>query len=112
MKFKLGELIDISHGYAFKGEFFSDEHTHLILLTPGNVKVGGGFSFQKRKYYSEQGPLDEKYVFKSGDMFVTMTDLSKVGDTLGFPAIVPDIGEYKFLHNQRLGRIIIKNENI
>ena len=41
--YKLGDLINIKHGYAFKGKFFSDEETNLILLTPGNFKIRGGF---------------------------------------------------------------------
>ena len=40
-EFKVGELIDIKHGFAFKGEFFSDDPDNDILLTPGNFKVGG-----------------------------------------------------------------------
>ncbi|MCA6438041.1 MAG: hypothetical protein IM592_16285 [Bacteroidetes bacterium] len=42
-KYKLGDLIDIKHGYAFKGEFFSDTPTKDVLLTLGNFHFGGGF---------------------------------------------------------------------
>ena len=31
----LGSAIRVKHGYAFKGEFFSDSGKY-ILLTPGN----------------------------------------------------------------------------
>jgi type I restriction enzyme S subunit len=34
-----------------------------------------------------------------------MTDLSKEGDTLGFPALVPQNNKLNFLHNQRLGKV-------
>ena len=34
-----------------------------------------------------------------------MTDLSKSGDTLGYPALVPMIKDKVMLHNQRLGKI-------
>ncbi|EAG2977679.1 hypothetical protein B4Y22_17865, partial [Listeria monocytogenes] len=40
---KLGELIDIENGYAFKSEYFIDEKNRHIVLTPGSVKIGGGF---------------------------------------------------------------------
>jgi type I restriction enzyme S subunit len=103
---KLSELISIKHGYAYKGEFFSDEKTEDILLTPGNVSVGGGFKNAKYKYYN--GPIHDEYIFKEGDMYVTMTDLSKVSDTLGYPAIVPKIEGVTFHHNQRLGKIFYK----
>jgi len=39
---------------------------------------------------------------------VTMTDLSKAADTLGYPAFIPCIKGKVLLHNQRLGRIYPK----
>ena len=100
------ELIDIKHGFAFKGEFFTESETPDILLTPGNVKIGGGFKSDKYKYYS--GPVPSEYVFDSDDLFVSMTDLSKISDTLGYAARVPFCSQTNFLHNQRLGKVIFK----
>jgi type I restriction enzyme S subunit len=99
----LGQLLDIKHGYAFKGEYFSKEPTSDILLTPGNFKFGGGFKDDKLKYYD--GSVPKEFVLNPGDLLVTMTDLSKEGDTLGYPAFVPPSKELRFLHNQRLGKI-------
>ena len=102
---RLTELVEIKHGFAFKGEFFSDHPPGDILLTPGNFAIGGGFKDDKFKYYS--GPEPEEYILKEGDLLVTMTDLSKQGDTLGYPAIVPRSGVHRYLHNQRLGKVEI-----
>lgn len=99
----LGKLIKIKHGYAFKGEYFSDEPTNNILLTPGNFKIGGGIKLEKLKYYN--GKIPEDYILKKDDLIITMTDLSKEGDTLGFPAIIPQHDKLNFLHNQRLGKV-------
>jgi|GEM_PF-3167174 len=106
----LSEFIDVTHGYAFKGEFFVDEATKFVLTTPGNIKVGAGFKSDKFKYYSSEGPVDERYVFQSRDIFVGMTDLSKTSDTLGYPAFVPYSEDEVYLHNQRLGRVIPKTD--
>ena len=38
----LGELLEIKHGYAFRGEFFGSTGTHIVL-TPGNFLDEGGF---------------------------------------------------------------------
>lgn len=100
----LSELINIKHGFAYKGEFFSEEKTKDVLLTPGNVKVGGGFKGDKYKYY--KGPIIEEYRFNKNDMYVNMTDLSKASDTLGYPAIVPEMDGVIFHHNQRLGKVL------
>ncbi|PAX56988.1 type I restriction endonuclease subunit S [Brunnivagina elsteri CCALA 953] len=105
---KLGNLIDIKHGYAFKGEFFRTEPPGDVLLTPGNFAIGGGFKDDKFKYYV--GEVPEDFVFDEGDLLVTMTDLSKAGDTLGYPAIIPVPRGNRYLHNQRLGKIIIKRD--
>ncbi len=107
---ELSALIDIKHGYAFKGEYFSSTPTDDILLSPGNFKIGGGFKGDKFKYYN--GPIPEDYVLSHNDLLVTMTDLSKAGDTLGYPALVPDSSKYCYLHNQRLGKVIFKGESV
>jgi len=105
---KLGDLIDIKHGYAFKGSFFRDEPRGDILLTPGNFAVGGGFKGDKLKYYD--GSVPDDFILREGDLLVTMTDLSKQSDTLGYPALVPASSEgRRYLHNQRLGRVVSKH---
>jgi type I restriction enzyme S subunit len=103
----LGELISIKHGYAFKGDFFSDIPTEYILLTPGNFNIGGGFKDEKIKYYN--GGFPEEYILNPGDIIITMTDLSKSGDTLGYSAKIPNRNK-NFLHNQRLGLVQIKSD--
>ncbi|WP_052702921.1 restriction endonuclease subunit S [Paenibacillus beijingensis] len=102
----LGQVIKVKHGFAFKSENFSEDKTNRILLTPGNFKIGGGFNDKKLKYYSNQADIPLDYILKTGDMLITMTDLSKSGDTLGFPAVIPIISDSEVLHNQRLGRVI------
>ena len=101
----LGDLVDIRHGFAFKGKFIHNNPQGDVLLTPGNFAVGGGFKGGKHKYY--EGPVEEDYVLQEGDLLVTMTDLSRQSDTLGYPAVVPAStdGE-RYLHNQRLGKVV------
>jgi len=45
-----------------------------------------------------------------GDLLITMTDLSRNSDTLGYPAILPTPRVGRFLHNQRLGKVVILDE--
>ena len=105
----LGELVEIKHGFAFKGEYFSEEKTNDILLTPGNFAIGGGFQWGKLKFYD--GPIPSDYILTEGDLVVTMTDLSKAGDTLGYSAIVPS-SQKLLLHNQRIGKIKTKTSSV
>jgi type I restriction enzyme, S subunit len=96
----LGDLIRVKHGFAFKSEYFTDRPQPTVLVTPGNFSIGGGFKINKSKYYD--GPVPDDYVLRPGQVVVTMTDLSKESDTLGYAAIIPDDGTV-WLHNQRVG---------
>lgn len=105
----LGDLIEVKHGFAFQGEFFREEPPGDILLTPGNFAIGGGFKGDKLKYYI--GPVPAEFVLAENDLLVTMTDPSKSTDTLGYPALVPSSNlEDRFLHNQRLGKVLVKHK--
>ena len=102
----LGSYIRVKHGCAFKGEYFTEAETPDVLVTPGNFAIGGGFLADKPKYYA--GPVPDDYILQEGDLVVTMTDLSKAGDTLGYPALVPRMQGRRYLHNQRIGLVEIK----
>ena len=105
----LGDLVEIRHGFAFKGEYFRDEAPGDILLTPGNFAIGGGFKRDQRKFY--RGPVPEEFVLQPGELLVSMTDLSKHSDTLGYAAVVPQPPpETRYLHNQRLGKVTVKGD--
>jgi type I restriction enzyme, S subunit len=103
-KCKLGELLEIKHGYAFLGEHFADSGTHIVL-TPGNFFDEGGFKHKgdKEKWY--RGPIPSDYVLQEGDLIVAMTEQAE--GLLGSSAIIPRSGLY--LHNQRLGLVQLRD---
>ena len=107
---KVGDFVEIKHGYAFKGIFFTLDKNDNIVLSPGNFHIGGGFKGDKFKFTIENYPED--YVLKEGNIIVTMTDLSKKGDTLGYAAKIPKSNNKKYLHNQRLGLLQFKSKKI
>lgn len=109
-EYKLGDVLNVKHGFAFKGEFFSTVPTNDILLSPGNFNIGGGFKSDKFKFYN--GNYPESYVLKENDVIVTMTDLSKEGDTLGYGAKIPAHQGIRYLHNQRLGLVELKDNSV
>ena len=103
----LGEAAEVKHGFAFSGNNITDAENENILLTPGNFLIGGGWK-EGKKYFN--GDIPNNYILAADDLIITMTDLSKEGDTLGYPALIPYNPTKKFLHNQRIGIVII-NEN-
>lgn len=98
----LSRFIRVKHGFAFPGAEFSEDPSLPTLVTPGNFAIGGGFKGTKTKTFAGDYPAE--YKLRAGDLIVSMTDLSKDGDTLGLPAVVPK-GDY--LHNQRIGLVEI-----
>mgnify|MGYP005760776241 CR=1 FL=1 len=108
--YKIGNFVAIKHGYAFKGEHIIPEDNGVVLVTPGNFAIGGGFQELKCKYYNGEYP--QEYILKQNDLIVTMTDLSKDGDTLGYCAKIPDNQGKIYLHNQRIGLLEFKSDKI
>jgi type I restriction enzyme S subunit len=107
---EINKLGYIKHGYAFKGENFVEKETQLVLISPGNFKINGGFNFEKNKFY--KGTFPEDYTLMEDDLIFNMTDLSKKGDTLGNSALIPNVAFKKLLHNQRVGKFeSINKEN-
>ena len=102
------DIIEIKHGYAFSGDHIIEEDNNVVLVTPGNFRIGGGFQEKKCKFFN--GDLPSDYILNGGDFIVTMTDLSKTIDTLGYSAIVPKSKNRIYLHNQRIGLVHFKND--
>lgn len=97
---KLGEGLHVKHGFAFLGEFFSDEGKY-ILLTPGNFYEEGGFKARPEKDRFYTGTFPNDYILQEGDLIVAMTEQGP--GLLGSAALIPEGGIY--LHNQRLGLV-------
>lgn len=100
IKIRLGDSLQVKHGFAFSGSGFGADLTLPQLLTPGNFARGERFKENVKSFCGEVPP---GYRLKAGDVVVTMTDLSKTVGTLGLSAIVPAGREY--LHNQRIGLV-------
>lgn len=106
----LGDYINIKHGYAFSGQGITKIETDDVLVTPGNFYIGGGFKSDKFKYFI--GKYPESYILSEDDLVVTMTDLSKEGDTLGYGARIPNGNGKRYLHNQRIGLVQVLSDEI
>jgi type I restriction enzyme M protein len=107
----LDELCEIEHGFAFKGEFFVENGgQHLpVLLTPGNFVQGGGLYFTHKNTKRYSGEVPNAFRLRLGDLVVVMTDLSPMMKILGMTAI---IDSDNFLHNQRIGKIVLKSKGV
>ena len=102
----LSRFISVKHGWAFKGDFFSEESSSgPQLLIPGNFTEFGWFDFSsgRNKYYTGEFPAD--YRLLQGDLLLLMTDLTPSAKLLGAPGMVESGSP--LLHNQRLGKVVV-----
>lgn len=100
----LGKLVRIKHGFAFKGEYFSNAGKYL-LLTPGNLHPSGGLKLKGEKEIYYTGPVPAEFILSKGDLVIVMTDLTQEASILG-GAMQIDRSEL-YLHNQRLGLVTL-----
>jgi type I restriction enzyme S subunit len=96
----LNQIISIKHGFAFQSEHF-EKTGPCALLTPGNFNEAGGFRSlgPQQKYYD--GPIQNNFVLKEGDLLIAMTE--QAPGLLGAAVRIP--GDKTYLHNQRLGLV-------
>jgi type I restriction enzyme S subunit len=102
--FKLGELVEIKHGFAFESAGFSDNGEYA-LLTPGNFHEAGGFRSMGDLQKKYAGPVGPKWVLSPGAVLIAMTE--QAAGLLGSALRVPEQG--RWLHNQRMGLVEIKH---
>lgn len=109
-KAKLGEIIDIKNGKAFKGTDFVDFGVPVIKIK--NVKPNKIVLKDLSYIPSELAELNQNYRIAFNDIIITMTG-NRINGTpdswVGKVALFNVRGEY--LLNQRLSIIIPKNDN-
>jgi type I restriction enzyme S subunit len=107
----VGSICDVKHGFAFDGAEFSSNVSagNPVVITPGNFTEDGRLLFNEKNTKRFNGDLPVGFLFDIGDLVVVMTDLSSKMKILGKPAFVETDG---VLHNQRIGRVVFKNDRI
>ena len=111
---RLGDLVSIKHGWPFKSDFFQvdgDVDALPIVVAIGNFEYTGGFRFQstQKKHYVAEFPAE--YILHPGEILLVMTCQTAGGEILGIPARIPEDGRV-YLHNQRLGRVVISSDSV
>ena len=108
-RYKLGELLSIKHGWAFKSEnYVKDAKTALVTLR--NISEDSRFVFDVNKTTYYGGEYPEEYNLNEGDLIIPLTE--QVVGLLGNSAFVPNFSDIKFVLNQRVGKVQEKYEKI
>ncbi|WP_306546783.1 restriction endonuclease subunit S [Desulfobulbus sp.] len=111
-KTRLSELIEVKHGWAFKGEYIVEGLSKgPIVVAIGNFDYSGGFRFDYTRIKRYAGVYPKEYELNAEEILLAMTCQTAGGEILGIPGRIPNDGKL-YLHNQRLGRVIIKDKNL
>lgn len=102
-KVKLGEILKIKHGFAFKSENYVDE-SEYALVTLANISSTNNFQFNKDKttFYGASFPND--FILKEDDLIMPLTE--QVVGLFGNTAFVPKMQGITFVLNQRVGKVV------
>lgn len=100
---KLGDILRIKHGYAFKSENYV-EKSPFALVTLANISGSNNFQFtpEKTTYYGADFP--NEFMLYEDDLIMPLTE--QVVGLFGNSAFVPKISGIQFVLNQRVGKVI------
>ncbi|BBV67791.1 restriction endonuclease subunit S [uncultured Kluyvera sp.] len=83
---KLGSIVSLIRGNTYKSALLNQDGPYLLGLA--SIGPHGGFRKDKLKTYG--GPSAEKHILYTGDMFVSLKDITQQALLLGAVARVPD----------------------
>ena len=110
MSVKLGSVLRIQHGYAFKSEKYV-KYSKYRLVTLGNFQEGDN-SFKpndgKATYYG--GEFPEEFILSEGDLIMPLTE--QVIGLFGNSAFVPNNEKFTYVLNQRVGKVVVDAHKI
>lgn len=100
---KLGDILQIKHGYAFKSENYVEKSPYA-LVTLANISGSNNFQFtpDKTTYYGAAFP--DEFKLYEDDLIMPLTE--QVVGLFGNSAFVPKINGIQFVLNQRVGKVI------
>jgi type I restriction enzyme S subunit len=106
---KIGEVAEVQHGWAFKGEYADASNKgEPRLIRIGNFAGSRGDVFRPSQAEGYKGPYPKRFELDPGNLLIAMTCQTSDGSILGWPMRVPDDG-VTYLHNQRIGRVVVKD---
>ena len=106
-KCKLGKLLKVKHGFAFKSENYV-EKSEYALVTLANISSTNDFQYHEEKttYYGASFPSE--FILKTGDLIMPLTE--QVMGLFGNSAFVPYIKDTTFVLNQRVGKVLVDED--
>lgn len=107
-KIKLGKLLKIKHGFAFKSENYVNEGSYA-LVTLANISEDNNFQFNRDKTIFYEADFPDDFKLKMDDLIMPLTE--QVIGLFGNSAFVPQKENLQFVLNQRVGKVIPNDDH-
>jgi type I site-specific deoxyribonuclease chain S len=109
MLVKLGAVLRVQHGFAFKSEHYV-ENSSYRLVTLGNFSENNTFKQNDAKatYYGADFPSE--FILQENDLIMPLTE--QVVGLFGNTALIPYSKGFKYVLNQRVGKIICDEHKV
>lgn len=108
-KYRLGDLLTIKHGYAFKSENYVN-HSKFALVTLANISESNNFQIDESKTTFYGADFPKEFILSDGDLVMPLTE--QVVGLFGNTAFIPKFDKFSFVLNQRVGKVIPKEDKV
>lgn len=106
---RLGDFVSAEKGLTYGSDDYGDDKNGEILINLKCFERFGGFNKSGIKFY--KGKYEEKHILKPGELIIANTDITRDGNVVGYPVIVPDFGNKIVLFTMDVSRLKIKDKN-
>jgi len=106
---RLGDFVLIEKGLTYSSNDYGDEKKGEILINLKCFEKFGGFNKDGIKFF--KGEYEGKYILEKDDLIIANTDITRNGDVVGYPVLVPDFRNRVILFTMDVSRLKIKNND-
>lgn len=106
----LGEILKLTKGISYKSSDYGTEDDGIIFINLKCIAKSGGFSERGIKFY--KGYVPENLKLKQGDVIIANTDLTRNGDIVGCPLILPNLQTSEVTMSMDLSRLDLISDEI
>lgn len=111
-KEKIGNILKLIHGFAFKAKDFVNEPTNIMVIRMGNFNEYGDLQLDKNVKYLPSGTeIKERYKLFAGDLLMVLSDVTRDGRIIGNVGILPQ-KEITYALNQRVANLKLQEPKL
>lgn len=103
-KMPFGEIATLVKGVSYASEDYCGPGQGAIFLTIKCVSKAGGFKPEGIKYF--KGEIADSQELHAGDLLIANTDLTRAGDIVGAPIIVPSLNGETITMSMDLSKVV------